>query len=177
MLIALLIPLTLVAIVCMTVLLRAAIRQRAVPKPEAVVLGAIKVWETFFVRPNLHMDFDWTTGRGPLLFEFTFTNRGRRRIGVRSVVLAEADAIPGTGWSSRSAIRDKLPVMLEPGDTSPVFSMELDRLGRQPLDALLTDGKAAKAYVRTSDGKVLAFDVPMRPDLKEAMERQGLRQP
>jgi uncharacterized membrane protein YfcA len=41
MLIALLIPLTLVAIVCMTVLLRAAIRQRAVPKPEAVVLGAV----------------------------------------------------------------------------------------------------------------------------------------
>jgi uncharacterized membrane protein YfcA len=41
MLIALLIPLILVAIVCMTVLLRAAIRQRAVPKPEAVVLGAV----------------------------------------------------------------------------------------------------------------------------------------
>ena len=41
MLIAILIPLTLVAIVCMTVLLRAAIRERAVPKPEAAVLGAV----------------------------------------------------------------------------------------------------------------------------------------
>ena len=43
MLIALLIPLTLVAIICMTVLLRAAIRQRAVPKREAVALGKKKV--------------------------------------------------------------------------------------------------------------------------------------
>ncbi len=41
MLIALLIPLTLVAIVCMTVLLRAAFAQHATPRPEAVVLGAV----------------------------------------------------------------------------------------------------------------------------------------
>ena len=41
MLIALLIPLTLAAVLCMTVLLRAAIRQRAVPKLEAVILGAV----------------------------------------------------------------------------------------------------------------------------------------
>jgi len=41
MLVALLIPLGLVAIVCMTVLLRAAIRQSAVPRFEAVVLGAV----------------------------------------------------------------------------------------------------------------------------------------
>jgi len=41
MLIALLIPLTLAAIVCMTVLLRAAVRQHAYPKLEAMVLGAV----------------------------------------------------------------------------------------------------------------------------------------
>jgi uncharacterized membrane protein YfcA len=41
MLIAILIPLTLAAILCMTVLLRAAIRQRAIPKLEAVILGAV----------------------------------------------------------------------------------------------------------------------------------------
>ena len=41
MLIALLIPLTLAAIVCMTVLLRAAIREKAVPRLEAMVLGAV----------------------------------------------------------------------------------------------------------------------------------------
>jgi uncharacterized membrane protein YfcA len=41
MLIALLIPLTLVAMVCMWVLLGAAIRERAVPRLEAVVLGAV----------------------------------------------------------------------------------------------------------------------------------------
>ena len=41
MLIALLVPLALVAIVCMTVLLRAAYRARAVPRLEAVALGAV----------------------------------------------------------------------------------------------------------------------------------------
>lgn len=41
MLIALLIPLTLVAVVCMAVLLRAAVRQRATPRVEAVILGAV----------------------------------------------------------------------------------------------------------------------------------------
>ena len=41
MLIALLVPLALAGIVCMAMLLRAAFRQRAVPKGEAVVLGAI----------------------------------------------------------------------------------------------------------------------------------------
>ena len=41
MLIALLVPLALVAIVCMTVLLRAAFHARAVPRIEAVVLGAV----------------------------------------------------------------------------------------------------------------------------------------
>lgn len=41
MLIALLIPLTLAGIVCMTVLLRAAIREHAPPRLEAMVLGAI----------------------------------------------------------------------------------------------------------------------------------------
>ena len=41
MLIAILIPLGLVAIVCMWVLLRAAIRDRAAPRAEALVLGAV----------------------------------------------------------------------------------------------------------------------------------------
>jgi uncharacterized membrane protein YfcA len=41
MLIALLVPLTIVAIICMTVLLRAAFHARAVPRIEAVVLGAV----------------------------------------------------------------------------------------------------------------------------------------
>jgi len=41
MLVALLIPLGLVALVCMAVLLRAAIRESAVPRLEAVVLGAV----------------------------------------------------------------------------------------------------------------------------------------
>ena len=41
MLIALLIPLTLVAIICMGVLLRAAFRERAIPRLEATVLGAV----------------------------------------------------------------------------------------------------------------------------------------
>ncbi|MCL6697916.1 sulfite exporter TauE/SafE family protein [Sphingomonas sp. NSE70-1] len=41
MLIALLIPLTLAGIICLGVLIRAAIRQGAVPKVEAVVLGAV----------------------------------------------------------------------------------------------------------------------------------------
>jgi uncharacterized membrane protein YfcA len=41
MLIALLIPLGLVAIICMTVLVQAAVRQRAIPRFEAIVLGAV----------------------------------------------------------------------------------------------------------------------------------------
>lgn len=41
MLIALLIPLTLAAIVCFAVLVRSGLRSKAVPKPEAVLLGAV----------------------------------------------------------------------------------------------------------------------------------------
>jgi hypothetical protein len=41
MLIALLIPLGLVAIICMTVLVQAAVRQRAIPRFEALILGAV----------------------------------------------------------------------------------------------------------------------------------------
>ena len=41
MLIALLVPLTLAGILCLAVLTRAAIRQHSVPRPEAVILGAV----------------------------------------------------------------------------------------------------------------------------------------
>ncbi|MCL6682918.1 sulfite exporter TauE/SafE family protein [Sphingomonas alba] len=41
MLIALLVPITLAAIVCLVALLRAAVRQKATPRPEALLVGAV----------------------------------------------------------------------------------------------------------------------------------------
>lgn len=93
----------------------------------SVVLACLRIWEALCQRPSFHAKPEWTWEEGVLTsedFRFTITNVGRAVGAITEAYIWDLSEEMGSGdW------RDRLPITLSPGETSPVFSAPVDARG------------------------------------------------
>jgi hypothetical protein len=92
----------------------------------ASVLGAIKIWETFLVRPRLTVRFEWITSADPFkTLRFYVVNTGRVPVVIEEVRFLTSDTPVDQGWLwFDSVTRGDFPRALQPRDASPVIYMQ-----------------------------------------------------
>ncbi len=123
----------------------------------SATLAGVKVWETFLSQSDFHVVFDWVDlTEIELQLRFTVSNNGHRPDSVRVIDLMDTQ----TGEPYRSQlILDKLLVLLQPAEISPVFELPIRTdVAREPDEAIFAG--RAQLIVVNSTGRSQEFAIP-----------------
>lgn len=91
----------------------------------SLTLASIRIWEVALRRSRWDLKFDWIHGRRPERLRFTVANIGTRTYGIREIRFGTSDTPKDAGWMPQAAVLDKLPLLIEEGEISDAFYIQV----------------------------------------------------
>jgi hypothetical protein len=129
-------------------------------------LAGIRVWEAWGRRSKWRLHFDWIHSAQSLALSFTVANIGTRRYGIREIRFGTPETPKAEGWLPSGAVRDNLPLMLDEGEISNIFTIESTPSATHDFDRILSEGGLRKCMVEDARGRVGVHHIPA-PELRE----------
>jgi hypothetical protein len=89
----------------------------------SLVSTSVLVWDKFLRRSRFEVQADWIVVAADPVLRVAIHNVGDRKDAIRDVRFKERAMPVGRGWTPHGAVLSQLPVTLDGGEASPVFSV------------------------------------------------------